>query len=215
MNYKLILEENLHKIDLFFKEKSQKDTYMVYIMIAGIMATLAYPFYDLSLNDYTKVQQDVDAMATKIELDNVYLKMNPEAKIGQLDSQIATLKSDVLVGKQKNEHIKSKIETISSLIYDEKAWGEYLDSIATHAKIHTMKMIRLDNKYVESNNSFGHVLDITVDVSGKYLNTIKFINALEQSQLVVDVHDLNMSARDTLDTRVNISVWGITYHDKK
>jgi hypothetical protein len=41
------------------------------------------------------------------------------------------------------------------------------------------------------------VLDISVEVSGKYLNTLKFINSLERSDLVVDVHDLNISQRYT------------------
>ena len=44
MNLKLMIEDNLHKIDDFFKEKSKKDTYYVYIMVVGLVALIAYPF---------------------------------------------------------------------------------------------------------------------------------------------------------------------------
>ena len=43
-----LVEEYLQRIDVFFKDKSQKDTYMVYIIIFGLAAALAYPFYDSS-----------------------------------------------------------------------------------------------------------------------------------------------------------------------
>jgi hypothetical protein len=52
-------------------------------------------------------------------------------------------------------------------------------------------------------------LDIAISTDGPYKNTLKFINALEQSQLVVDVHDMNMSANGKLKGDLNISVWGI------
>ena len=62
-----------------------------------------------------------------------------------------------------------------------------------------------------NNESFGHVLDINIQVSGNYQNTINFINSLERSDLVVDLHTLNMENKDGLHSDLNISVWGITY----
>ena len=146
-----------------------------------------------------------------VELDKIFLKQNSEAKLAELDAQMVKLKNDFLAEKQKNVYIKERVEGISSLLYNEKAWGEYVDSISTNAKANGVKVVNLTNKYVDSNESFGHVLDISVEVSGKYLNTLKFINALERSDLVVDVHDLNISAKDTLQSKIGISVWGITY----
>jgi len=40
---------------------------------------------------------------------------------------------------------------------------------------------------------------------------LKFINTLEQSELVVDIHHLKIDAKENLNTDLNISVWGITY----
>lgn len=67
------------------------------------------------------------------------------------------------------------------------------------------------NEYAKTNTSFGHVLDIKLKSTGNYKDTLRFINSLEQSDLVVDIHDLSISVDKTLNTNLFISVWGITY----
>lgn len=212
MNFRLMIEETLQKMDAFFKEKSQKDTYMVYIMIIVILSALAYPFYDSSNNEFNAIKDKVTQVTTKIDADKMYLKINTEAVIARLDTEIVGLEKDLVVLKDQNSYIKEKIETISSLIYDEKAWGEYLNSISIHAKNHNINIVNFMNTYSLHNEaSFGHVLDISLNVTGNYLDIVRFINSLEQSELVVDVHDLDLKAQDALNTKIDISVWGITY----
>lgn len=212
MNFKLMIEETLQGIDSFFKEKSQKDTYMVYIMIIIIFSALAYPFYDSSTNEFKSVKDKVTQVAAKIDADKIYLKVHTEAMIFKLGEEIVALDKDLTVLKNQNSYIKEKIEAISSLIYNEEAWGEYLNSISIHAKIHNIKILNFVNTYSLHNEaSFGHVLDISLNITGDYLNIVKFINSLEQSELVVDVHDLDIKAQDALNTKIDVSVWGITY----
>lgn len=211
MNFKLMLEDTLHKIDNFFKEKSKKDVYYVYIMIVAISASISYPFYDLSINEFTTAKNKVDSITQKLNADKVYLQVNPEIKIANIEQEIKRLETELLASKENNEYIKSKIDTISSLIYDERAWGEYINSISVNAKKYNIKILNLTNKYVTNTEAFGHMLDITVDVKGNYRNTLKFINSLEKSELVVDIHDFSIKAEDALNTKLNISVWGITY----
>ncbi len=113
--------------------------------------------------------------------------------------------------KDNNTYIKSKIETISSLIYDERSWGEYLHSISKNAQKYNVKIVNLTNRYSDNNNSFGHILDISVKSSSSYKNALRFINSLEQSDLVVDLHHLDIKAQNKLNSELEISVWGITY----
>ena len=113
--------------------------------------------------------------------------------------------------KDNNAYIKSKIETISSLIYDERTWGEYLYSISRNAQKYHVKITTLSNKYSSNGKSFGHILDISIKATGNYKNTLLFINSLEQSELVVDIHDFTIQAQNSLNSDLNISVWGITY----
>ncbi len=209
---KINIEDYLHKIDLAFKEKSQKDTTLSYIMIVGVIFAFSYLlFWDSAENDFSEKKQQIAQIQTKLDSDKSFLQLNPENKIYNLDADIEKARKELLALKDNNEYIKTKIEAISSLIYDERAWGEYLHSISSNAKKYNVKIIDFTNEYARKHQSFGHVLDITLKTTGSYKNTLKFINSLEQSELVVDIHTLQIKAQEHLNSDLNISVWGITY----
>ncbi len=209
---KINIEDYLHKIDSIFKDKSQKDTYMTYAMIVVIVFAFSYLlFWDSSFEEFEETRAKVVALDKKIADDKTYLQANPESKVASLEKEIVEINKKMLNHKDNNAYIKSKIETISSLIYDERAWGEYLHSISKNAQKYNVKIKNLTNRYSDNNTSFGHILDITVKSTSNYKNTLKFINSLEQSELVVDLHHLDINASNKLMTDLNISVWGITY----
>jgi len=209
---KINIEDYLHKIDSLFKEKSQKDKYMTYGLVVTVVFAFSYLlFWDSSFEEFEATRAKVVILEKKIVADKTYLKKNPEAKIANLEKEIVLINKQMLSHKENNAYIKSKIETISSLIYDERAWGEYLHSISINAKKYNVKILNLTNKYSENKDSFGHILDITIESTANYKNTLKFINALEQSDLVVDLHTLDIKAQSKLSSNLKISVWGITY----
>jgi len=209
---KINIEDYLHQIDSAFKDKTQKDIYMTYIMIFGLIFAFAYLlFWDSSFEHFEQKQTQITSLENKIMSDDLYLKMNPESKIVQLEADIKRTNAEVLIHKDNNDYIKNKIETISSLIYDENAWGAYLYSISKNAKKYNVKILKFTNNFAKDSSSFGHILDISIKSVGSYKNTLKFINSLEQSDLVVDIHDLNIQAKDKLNSDLNLSVWGITY----
>jgi len=209
---KISIEDYLHQIDSAFKDKTQKDVYMTYIMIFGSIFAFAYLlFWESSLQEYETKKQEIASLDKKIMTDSIYLKVNPKTKIAQLEANIKQIDADILVKKDDNSYIKTKIEAISSLIYDERAWGEYLYSISKNAKKYDVTILNFTNQFATDSRAFGHMLDISIKSTGKYHNTIKFINSLEQSNLVVDIHQLNIQAKEKLSSDLNISVWGITY----
>jgi len=209
---KINIEDYLHKIDHTFKDKSQKDIYMTYVMVFSVIFAFSYLlFWDTSEGNFLQEQKKISTLQSKIDLDEIYLKYNPQTKVNNLGSNIKSAEDELFIHKDTNDYIKSKIETISSLIYDDRTWGEYLNSISKSAKKYNIKILNFTNEYASTNQAFGHILDITLKVTGNYTNTLKFINALEQSDLVVDIHNLSIKAQDTLNTDLNISVWGITY----
>lgn len=206
------IEDYLQRIDANFKEKSQKDIFMTYAMIFIIIVASSYLlFWDTSEANFQDKRAAVQAIENKIDKDNNFLNTNPENKLSKLEMDIRTLQKDMLKYKDNNHYIKTKIEDISALIYDEQTWGKYLHSVTQNADIYNIKILFFENKYTEKKSAFGHVLDIKMEISGNYINTIKFINALEQSELVIDVHNLEMNIDKKLVTQLNLSVWGITY----
>ncbi len=206
------IENYLQKIDLALKDKSQKDINMLYIMLFGVIFSLSYlVFWDSSSSNVNNIKHKISLLKNKLRADEIYLANNPEIKITQIDSSIKNIQTDLAINKDKNSYIKTKIEDISSLLYNERTWGSYISSISSNARKYNVKILTFTNKKAITNNSFGHMLDINLNITGDYINTVKFINSLEQSELVVDLHGLQIKAQEKLNTDLNISVWGINY----
>ena len=206
------VEDYLQKLDGMLKDKSKKDMYMLFIMVFGVIFTFSYMFFwESAQKDFKDKLSQIDAISLKINTDKIFLQYNPQTKIVALDKDIQDATLLVHNYKKNNEYIKTQIKAISSLIYDEKTWGEYLHSISINAQKYNMKIIDFTSKKVDNNASFGHMLDINVKSTGSFIDTLRFMNSLEQSSLVVDIHDINMSADKNLLLDLNLSVWGILY----
>jgi Tfp pilus assembly protein PilO len=206
------MEKFLHKIDTLFKNQSARDLGMIYIMIFGAIFAFAYTlFWDSSANQFKQKQKDIEMLKSKINLDRIFLNINTPSKLQQLKNDIKKTDKEIIVYKEYNEYIKQKIEAISSLKYDKVIWGKYLYSISTNAKKNGVKILHFTNKFADKKNAFGHILDISIQSTGSYTNTMKFINSLEQSDLVVDIHTINIKAKERLYSDLNLSVWGISY----
>lgn len=206
------LEDILGNIDKSFAQKKQQEVYMTYVMIAGALIALSYLFlWDSAEQGYKITLAETKKIEKNILDDTNFLKWNPESRIAQLKMQTDKYKQDFVSLKDQSEYIKFKIEEISSLYYDEQAWGEFIDSISENAKKYGLHLQYLSNEFSNDKNTFGHVLDIELKVKGDFQRTMKFINALEQSFLVVDIHNVELVASDKIDSTLKISVWGMTY----
>lgn len=209
---KFNIEDYLYQIDQSMAEKEEKEVYMLYVLIAGSLIFLSYYFlWDSAKQDYDKALKESQALVHKIQSDKKYLAGHPETMIAQIENQTKALEKSFTEYQDSNAYIKYQIEQISSLYYDEQAWGEYVDSIAYNAKKYNIKLREYSNSFANNKDAFGHVLDINVKSSGSYKNMLKYINSLEQSFLVVDIHGMNLNATERLDSDLTISVWGITY----
>ncbi|MDF1881885.1 type 4a pilus biogenesis protein PilO [Sulfurimonas sp. MAG313] len=206
------IEDFLGDLDKSFAEKTQQEVYMIYVAVATALIAFSYLLlWDSAEQGFNRTLAQTKVIEKKITEDEKFLRFNPENKIYQLKADTTQYKQDFITVKDQAEYIKYKIEQISSLYYDEQAWGEFIDSIAESSKKYGVQLKYLSNEFSSDKNTFGHVLDIEVKVKGSFHKTMKFINSLEQSFLVVDIHDLNLSSSSKIDTNLQISVWGITY----
>ncbi|MEA2100619.1 MAG: hypothetical protein U9P72_10875 [Campylobacterota bacterium] len=206
------LENYLYKIDSRLKDKTKKDIYMLYSLIFGALFVIPYLFFwDSSEKMFQDNKAQVLDISSKIKSDKIFLQNNPHSKITLLEKDISSAKIRLQRNKDNNKYIKKEIEAISSLFYDEKIWGEYLHSISINAKKYNVTILDFTNSSIMNNSSFGHMLDINIKSTANFNNTLKFINSLEQSNLVIDIHSLDIEAHEMLNTELNLSVWGIVY----
>ena len=172
------LEDILGDIDKSFAEKKQQEIYMTYGMVAAALIFLSYfVFWDMAEQGYKRTVAETEKVQKKLTDDQNYLKWNSPAKIAQLKAATVGYKSKFIALKDQAEYIKYKIEQISSLYYDEQAWGEFIDSISENSKKYGLKLTYLSNEYSNDKNTFGHVLDIEVKTVGSFHRTMKFINS--------------------------------------
>ena len=207
---KTSIETYLYKIDQMVSQKSKKDLNLIYVMIFCSILGVSYStLFDPSKQAFDDEHAKAVQMQIKLDVDKNYLTANPEGKIIQINKDIKSLQNQYAIYKDDNQYIKQQIAKISSLFYDEKTWGQYLNSISQNAKKYNLKVINFSNAHAVNSSGFGHVLDIHIKVDGSYKNTLKFINSIEQSFLVVDLHNFSIKADKKLYTDLNISVWGI------
>jgi hypothetical protein len=207
---KFQIEDYLYSLDQSLSQKSDRDKMMLYVMIfAGLFAFSYLLLWESSEASFKVSHEKATKIEQELAFDKNYLDANPPEKITQIEQETVALELDRSRYIQYNTYIKEQLEQISSLYYDEKVWGAYLDSISRFARQHKVKLAKFGNTLQTDNTSFGHVLDISIESEGPYKNTLKFINALEQSYLVVDLHNFNMNADEKLKGDFNISVWGI------
>jgi len=206
------VEEVLYNLDQQMGQKKDSEVKMIYVGVFFALVAISYVlFWESSESMFNSATKKVSEIQKKIQTDETYLRMNPAEKIIQLDNEIKQIQLRYSNYQDYNSYIKQKMRKISALYYDEQTWGQYLNSISKNAKNYNVKLLTLENVFAPSEDRFGHVLDITVQVTGSYHNMIKYINELEQSFLVVDIHDIRLEATNKLTTDLNISVWGITY----
>lgn len=207
---KFHIEDYLYTLDQSLSQKSDRDKMMLYVMIFASLFAISYLFFWESSEASFKVSHEKAMKAEEaLNFDKNYLAANPPERITQIEQETVEIERQHTLYVQYNTYIKEQLEQISSLYYDEKVWGAYLDSISRYARAYNIKLSQFGNTLQTDNSSFGHVLDISIASEGPYKNTLKFINALEQSQLVVDLHDFDINADEKLRGDLNISVWGI------
>ncbi|OYZ58969.1 MAG: hypothetical protein B7Y17_05855 [Sulfuricurvum sp. 24-42-5] len=207
---KFNIEDYLYSLDQVLSLKSERDKMMMFVMIFASLFAFSYLLlWESSEASFKVSHEKAIKMESNLSHDKSYLEANPVEKIAQIEQETVAIQMEEQNYIQYNTYIKDQLEQISSLYYDEKAWGAYLNSVSMYARAYNVKLLDFGNTLTTDNSSFGHVLDIHIKAEGAYKNTLKFINALEQSYLVVDLHDINMTAEKKLTSELNISVWGI------
>jgi len=207
-----MIEKYLYDIDQSFAQKSEKDVKLIYMMVFVVLVMFSYlVFWESAEKGYKDIQAASLVVQDKIAVDKRYLAMHPETEIIKLNQDIKQLNENLVMLKGENVYIKAEIEKIPELFYDEEIWGGFIDSIAESARKNRVKLTYFANKLASDKTKFGHVLNIDIRSEGSYKNIVNFMNVIEKSKLVVDIHDLDMNASKKIALDLNLSVWGITY----
>ena len=179
---------------------------------------MAYQF----LLPYTeKLFQSADIELKKVEksihenqsyIDSISVGGDINYHVKRFTKEIEAKKQKIKNLNQKIAFIDANLNKLSDMLFNQKNWAIFLNSITDKARLQGIDIDYIENKYVDHNGSFGHVLEVSVGCRGSYRNIVKFMNEMEQNVLVTDIYGSNLrldnnSSQVVAD--INISVWGI------
>ena len=213
-----VLADELEKMDKYFSGKKESDKWLMIVGVAGIIAFLAYNYLlPYAENLYKSSEARKNRLTKSIAAENTYLNsitVNGDRNyyIKKYDKDIQNKKKQIASLNEKIAYINSSLNKLSGMLFNERNWANFLNSITENATTHNISLNFIKNRYVDSKGNFGHILEIEVDGTGNFKDVVGFINELEQNTLVTDVYSSTLQGNDEgISADINISVWGINH----
>ncbi len=208
----------LEKIDLALKDKKSSELSIIYLGIFIIIATIVYLYiFPISKQMLKETKGRLSQIKTKIDKESNFIKMQTVNGdklfyVKKARTKIENTKNKLEATIYKNGYIDNKLRKLSYLLYNDVNWANFIDNIAKNAKKYKVSINYIKNQFNELNyKKVEQILDIEVDANGNFNNLIRFINSIEESNLVVDVHALEMNIDKNIHVNFKIAVWGIKY----
>jgi len=214
------VEDKLEELDAYFAPKKESEKWMFIFAIAFFIGYIAY-MYLLPYTEkmFKKSESTKKTIQKRIADNNIYLNSitvngNRQYYVNKFNRDIVNKEKKIIHINEKILFVDTNLEKLSDMLFNQKSWSKFLNSITTKAEIQNVEIEYIENKYVDNNGSFGHVLEIEVGCKGEYKGIVKFINEIEQNVLVTDVFGTKISLdpnSSQVIADINISVWGINY----
>jgi len=214
------VEDKLEELDVYFAPKKESEKWLLILGVAGVIAYMGYELLLPYTEDlYNTSERSKKRVQKSIADNNTYL--NSITVGGDRDFYVKKYTGDIIRKEKKIIHVNDKIKFIDSnlnklsdMLFNQKSWSRFLNSITQKAEIHNVDLGYIANKYTDNNGTFGHVLEIGIGAQGDYQNIVKFMNELEQNVLVTDIFETKFTLDENtseINADIQISVWGVNH----
>jgi hypothetical protein len=214
------IEDKLEELDNYFAPKKESEKWLIILGVAGIIAYLAYAYLlPYTEEKYKKSEITKKNIQKSIADNNTYLNSitvsgDKDFYVKKYNNDIARKKKQIVTLNKKITFIDTNIYKLSDMLFNQKSWSRFLNSITDRAEVQNVNIRYITNDYIDNKGSFGHVLEVGIGCEGSYKNIVKFMNELEQNTLVTDIYGtkfaLDANAEQVV-ADINISVWGINH----
>jgi len=212
------IADELEKMDKYFANKKESEKWLMILGVAGIITMIAYMYLlPYSEEMYKTTEAEKNRLNKSIAEKNKYLNSitiggDRNFYIKKYDRDIKNRKNRIIKLDKKIAYINSSLNKLSPMLFNQKSWAIFLNSIAENAKVNNIELDFIKNRYTDTQGSFGHVLEIEVGTTGDFKNVVKFLNVLEQNTLVTDIYSsILKGTQKGINADINISVWGINH----
>ncbi len=206
------------KIDNYLKDKKSSELSLLFLMafvaIGFVMYYSVFPVTEKMLKQTKHAQKNIQS---KLNQEKAYLRSvtrngDKNFVIKKFDKEVKKQKQQLEDTKYANGYVDTKLKELSYLLFNDKNWAKFLDSITFIGQKYGIEVGLIKNSFFEPNlQEIKQVLTVEVDFNGEFKNVMKFINELEESKLVVDINNLELKSSNTITGTLDIAVWGMKY----
>lgn len=214
------LRPYIDKIDDYFMTKSANEVSIIFFGTFAAVAFVIYMlFFDPSISSKTDAQTTYDSLKSRIfQADTTLANLAPNGdenfKINEELSRLNGLKTNLEDIRNTNIYFDKKLTEISYILFNEHNWANFLDGLSTLARDNGIKIISIANEFKNPTlQKIEQVLNISINLEGKFENILSYINAIEESKLIVDIKKINLGPlqNGNLAGKIEISLWGMKY----
>lgn len=202
------------KIDYYFTSKKPSEATLSYGMAMLFVGFLVYQFIFLVTDaSLQKTQSEFNVVKKKVVDEERYLSVNTPAYLAMLQKKVEQKHIELDNTAYKISYVDNTLTELSYLLFDDENWANFVDNISYLAKKYSVEIKEIANKFYEPTfQEITHVVEIDVKSHGNFQNMVKFLNEIEESQLVIDVNQIAITKPDEkLEGDFKIAVWGMKY----
>ena len=212
-------DNTLTKIDNYFDEKKPSEVTIMLFAALVLSAVIVYygiipyvqDYYDESIRENDRITQDLNKVNSY--LSTVSQGDDRNFMINKKQNELLQQQNKLADAQNMNQYFDNQIKELSYLIFNEQSWADFLDNLAFLANKNNVKITKIINTFKEPNaQKIEQVLDVNISVDGDYRDIVSYINAIEESKLVVDVNNIDInSTNGKLKGNMGIYIWGMKY----
>ncbi len=202
------------EIDNAILQRSPSEQKIIYLMVGLVIAYVVYQFvlpYTTQEREesYTKMIN----MQNEVNAKKIYLRRNTQARLRQMKADIQKKEEKYEEVLYKISYVDNTLSELSYLLFNNQNWAKFVDNIAYLAKDKGLEIKKISNKFYKPTfQKVSQVVTLEIDTLSNYTSMMKFLNKLEETKLVVDVSDINITKpKSKLKSFFKISVWGMEY----
>ena len=211
------------KIDNYFDNKKPSEVSVMLLaslILSGVViyyaiTPYAQEYHDNAMSENSSVTTNLNEVNNKLDSLSLNNDRNNDRnfKINQEKNDIGQLQIKLADTQKMNQYFDDKLKELSYLIFSEQSWADFLDNLALLANKNNVKITKISNTFKEpSAEKIEQMLDINISVDGGFKDIVGYINAIEESKLVVDVSNIDInSTNGKLNGNLGVYVWGMKY----
>ena len=214
-------KSSLDQLDQWFASKgnSANNYFYIALLFVGVVAyfilsSYADPYLEESETNLSTATTKLEGAQREY---NEFFGGDPKAFVDNKRNILNGARTNLNNIIEERGYLDGKLKEISKLTYNEKNWAKFMDSLSTIAENNNIKIyaIHSDRREPSIKQIFQPeaLLDIDVKFEGAFSNVIRYINLIEQSEMIVDVNkmDINATKNGKIGGSIGISIWGVNY----